>query len=99
MADDIAGRVTWQGDVAGCVTGGQFPVSWCTAFVRKWFGKRGLRHSREGDTWQEYDGKTAHLPDANHQPVSEGKGPAHRRSGARIIRRLAGKVRRRRDKG
>jgi len=91
----MARRVTWQGDV----TRRQFPVSWRTAFVFWRFGKRGLRHSREGDVWQEYDGKTTHLPDANHRPVSEGKGPAHHRSGARMIRRLAENVRRWRDKG
>jgi len=46
-----------------------------TTFEQKAVSGEGLRHSREGDAWREYGGKTAHLPDANHRHVRKGKGP------------------------
>lgn len=48
---------------------------WRTAFApgRYWGG--GLRHSWEGDAWQEYDGKTANLPDTNPRQLGAVKYP------------------------
>ena len=37
------------------------------------FRSEGLRHSREGDAWQEYDGKTAHLPGVNPRHIGAQK--------------------------
>ena len=65
--------MTWQGDLAltsrkGAVTGFIAPSS-----VHRQFGRRGLRHNREGDAWLECDGKTVHLLEANHRQVQRGK--------------------------
>lgn len=70
------GRVTWQGDVALTWRDrGWFPVCVAPPLRRRRFGRRGLRHSREGDVWREYDRKTTHLLDANHRQVWRGKYP------------------------
>lgn len=70
------GRVTWQGDVTlPWGYGGWFLVSGAPPLSRRRFWGRGLRHSRAGDAWREYDGKTAHLPDANRWQVGKGEDP------------------------
>lgn len=62
---------TWDGDIGGDlaltrqmtrVTVSSFGR---TAFALKWFQRRGLCHSAEGDAWWEYNGNTTHLSDAN----------------------------------
>lgn len=46
-----------------------------TTFTLKWFQGRGLRHTLEGDTWQEYGRKTAKLEDVNPRAVGTWKDP------------------------
>ena len=70
-------RVTRQGsDVGGDVTQ-QEAVSgmWRTAYGGWRFRREGLRHSPAPDAWQEYDDKTAELPDAKARAVGARKGP------------------------
>ena len=67
-------RPTRHGDVSstvGDVGRGKAVSSFgCTAFVHRWFWRRGLRHTQEGDAWREYGGKTAEIRDANPRRVS-----------------------------
>ena len=71
---------TWDGDVSGDVVltqeGGKAVYGFGRiAFPRRWFRQRGLRHSQEGDAWQEYDGKTADLPGVSPRRLCWGKDP------------------------
>lgn len=64
-----------------------------TAFALEWFRGKGLRESPEGDAWWEYSRTTADLPDANLWAAWEMGRPAHRRSWALQIGRLAAMTR------
>lgn len=50
-------------------------VSGRAALGLRWFRRGGLCHTRGGDAWRGYEGKTAELPDANLRAISVGKGP------------------------